>query len=131
VRFINEHKDHQVGPDGLCWGVESICAVLFALSRVIAPSTYYDARDRAPSRRALRDAELKAEITRVFKANYDLFGARKIWLILRTEDRGGPAAPSSGLCASWASKAPDEARPTTVDDEQHQRPTDLVDAGRR
>jgi putative transposase len=36
----------------------------------IAPSSYYDQTRREPSRREVRDEELKAEITRVHAANY-------------------------------------------------------------
>jgi putative transposase len=50
VAFIDEHKDR--------FGVEPICAVLSEHGALIAPSTYYDARRRPPSKRQLRDAEL-------------------------------------------------------------------------
>jgi putative transposase len=50
-----------------------------------APSTYYDAKSRPPSRRAVTDAELKVEIGRVFKANFDCYGAAKIWRQLHRE----------------------------------------------
>ena len=39
-------------------GVEPICRVLSEHGVTIAPSTYYEARDRPPSKRALRDAEV-------------------------------------------------------------------------
>jgi putative transposase len=45
----------------------------------VAPSGYYAHKARPPSARALRDAELKVEIARVHKANYEVYGARKIW----------------------------------------------------
>jgi putative transposase len=51
----------------------------------IAPSTYYAARDRAPSRQTLRDEQLKAEISRVYQDNYGVYGARKVWLVLNRE----------------------------------------------
>jgi putative transposase len=51
----------------------------------IAPSTYYEARDRAPSRRAIRDEQLAVEVSRVHQANYDVYGARKVWLQLNRE----------------------------------------------
>jgi putative transposase len=56
----------------------------------IATSTYYEAAARQPSRRALRDADLKVEIARVRAANYDVYGPRKIWLQLNRE--GVPVA---------------------------------------
>ncbi|UEQ01853.1 IS3 family transposase, partial [Mycobacterium tuberculosis] len=48
----------------------------------IAPSTYYDHINREPSRRELRDGELKEHISRVHAANYGVYGARKVWLTL-------------------------------------------------
>jgi putative transposase len=38
----------------------------------IAPSTYYAARARPPSPRAIRDDQLKKEIMRVFVDNYSV-----------------------------------------------------------
>jgi hypothetical protein len=106
VRFIDEHTDHRVGPDGLRWGVESICSVLFEHGCVIAPSTYYDARRRAPSRRALRDEQLKIEIIRVYEDNHELFGARKVWLILRGELIAQVTGAAAGRCCGWLARAP-------------------------
>ena len=64
IRFITEHKDNQVpGPDGgagLRWGVEPMCAVLSAHGVPISASAYYEWMTKAPTRRALRDAELVA-----------------------------------------------------------------------
>jgi putative transposase len=77
VRFISEHKDRADG--GLRWGVEPICAVLTEHGLKIAPSAYYAARSRQPSARAVRDEQLKAEISRVWKANYEVYGAEKVW----------------------------------------------------
>ena len=51
----------------------------------IAPSTYYAARARPPSPRAVRDEELKKEIVRVFTENYSVYGAKKIWWALNRE----------------------------------------------
>ena len=45
----------------------------------VAASTYYAAKNRPPSARARRDAELKKEIMRVFDDNFGVYGARKIW----------------------------------------------------
>ena len=55
IRFIDEHKDRRSGE--LRWGIEPIAKLLG-----IAPSTYYAAKKRPPSARALRDAELKPQI---------------------------------------------------------------------
>jgi hypothetical protein len=55
VRFIDEHKG--------VFGVEPICRVLTGHGAPIAPSTYYAAKARLPSSRAVRDEQLKAEIS--------------------------------------------------------------------
>ena len=53
--FIQFNKDDVV--EGRKLGVELICEVL-----QVAPSTYYAARDRAPSARTLSDAVLSGEL---------------------------------------------------------------------
>lgn len=58
------------------YGVEPICRVLTEHGCPIAPSTYYEARGRAASKRAVRDEELKVEIARVHGENYSVYGAR-------------------------------------------------------
>jgi putative transposase len=127
VRFIDEHKDRTHG--GLRWGVESICAVLTEHGAKIAPSTYYDARKRQPSRRELRDEQLKALITKVHAENYGVYGARKIWLAL---NRQGVAVARCtverlmnelGLVGAHRGKR----WRTTIADPAALRPTDLVD----
>jgi len=75
--FTGEHKE--------VFGVEPICRVLTQHGAPIAPSTYYAARSRPPSARAARDARLRDEITRVWKENYEVYGADKIWLELNRQ----------------------------------------------
>ncbi|MGV0739688.1 IS3 family transposase [Mycobacterium syngnathidarum] len=77
--YIDTHKEQ--------YGVEPICRVLSAHGCKIAPSTYYDAcvRRQNPSKRQVRDEELKTEITRVHRKNYSVYGARKVWLQCRCE----------------------------------------------
>jgi putative transposase len=72
IAFIDKHRHS--------WGVEPICRVL-----PIAPSTYYAARARPPAERTLRDEYLKVEIVRVWKDNYKVYGADKIWRALNRE----------------------------------------------
>jgi transposase InsO family protein len=72
VTFIDDYRHR--------WGVEPICRVL-----PIAPSTYHAYKKRAPSERALRDEYLKSEIKRVWKANFKVYGARKIHRQLNRE----------------------------------------------
>src|SRR5664280_763729 len=57
VDYIEEHRD--------AFGVEPICTVLSSADVTIAPSTYYAARTRPPSARAVRDEEVTAEISTV------------------------------------------------------------------
>jgi putative transposase len=80
VAFIAEHKQ--------VFGVEPICRVLTEHGVQIAPSTYYAARSRPPSPRALRDADLLVQISRIYSdrdLGRGLYGARKVWLQLRRE----------------------------------------------
>jgi putative transposase len=56
--------------------VLEICAVLEELGVKIAPSTYYEHRDRIPTEREQRDEELKVAILRVHSENYGVYGAR-------------------------------------------------------
>ena len=60
--------------EGRRLGVEPICNTL-----QVASSTYYAARDRPPSKRALRDAELLPRLVEIWEANYEVYGSRKLW----------------------------------------------------
>jgi len=78
VSFIDAHREQ--------YGVEPICQQL-----PIAPSVYYEAKARQadPSllpARSRRDAELVGEIERVHKANFRVYGARKVWRQLHREN---------------------------------------------
>ena len=64
------------------FGVEPICRVLSEHGVPIAPSTYYEARSRRPSKRAVRDAEITALIPQPGSTG-SCVGARKMWLHLR------------------------------------------------
>jgi putative transposase len=77
VKFIDTHRGR--------FGVAPICRVLCEHGLKIAPSTYYDATGRPPSRRAVRDDELKVHIARVHADNYGVYGPRKVWLQLNRE----------------------------------------------
>jgi putative transposase len=76
VAFIDANKDDVV--EGSRLGVEPICEVL-----LVASSTYYAARDRVPSARARRDAELLPRLVKLWKANYEVYGSRKLWKAAR------------------------------------------------
>ena len=70
VDYVDGHKDE--------FGIEPICSVL-----QFAPSTYYAAKSRLPSARALRDAVLMPLLLALFIANYRVYGAHKLWKAAR------------------------------------------------
>jgi len=76
VRFIDERRDEH--------GVEPIYRTL-----EIAPSTYYSAKSRPASARAIRDAVMMPILLALWQAHYSVYGTRKLW-----------TAASSG-CAFW------------------------------
>ncbi|QFS90441.1 Integrase core domain protein [Mycobacterium sp. THAF192] len=49
----------------------------------MAPSTYYDAKTRPPSARAQRDAVLGPALRQLWKDNYQVYGAHKLWKTAR------------------------------------------------
>ncbi len=117
MSFIDGHRDR--------WGVEPICRVL-----QVAPSSYYAARSRPPSARALRDAELKVEIKRVYKEHFEVYGARKVWRQLHREgivvgrDRVARLMGELGICGVVRGRP----RRTTIPAQTaEQRPADLVE----
>ncbi|WSA04903.1 IS3 family transposase (plasmid) [Streptomyces sp. NBC_00841] len=78
VAFIDEHRDR-------FGGVEPICRTLTEHDCSIHPSTYYAHKKRLPSARALRDAELAPLIIKIYRDNYSVYGARKIWAELKRQ----------------------------------------------
>ncbi len=66
VGFVDENRGEL--------GVEPICDAL-----QVAPSTYYAAKKRPPSARALRDAVMIPILLALWKANYSVYGAHKLW----------------------------------------------------
>jgi hypothetical protein len=77
VDYAADHRDQ--------FGVEPICRVLTEHGCPIAPSTFYDAVSRRPSRRALREKQIIAQIEAERAGNRFVagLGARKMWLRLR------------------------------------------------
>jgi HTH-like domain len=55
------------------------------LRPVLGKGQQIAAEARPPSKRALRDEELKVRIVRVHAANYGVYGPRKVWLALNRE----------------------------------------------
>jgi putative transposase len=96
----------------------------------IAPSTYYDARDRQPSKRKLRDTELIALIETERKSKFvTLLGARKMWLRLRGKGHDVARCTVERLMREMGISGVTRAKTprTTVPDEKAARPKDLVD----
>jgi putative transposase len=116
TRYIDDNKD--------AYGVEPICALL-----PIAPSTYYETKARPPSARALRDAELKTEIRRVYEANFGVYGARKVWRQLSREGIATARCTVERLMRQMGLKGVvrGKTRRTTVPDTTAPQPADLVE----
>ena len=97
----------------------------------IAPSTYYAAKSRPPSARAVRDAELCVEIVRVFDENLGVYGADKIWTQLNREEirvaRCTVERLMGDLGISGARRGKGWTPTTTRPDETLARPADLVE----
>ena len=65
------------------FGVEPICTVLSSAGLQVAPSTYYAARSRPPSARAVRDLVLITALVALWTDNYHVYDARKLWKTAR------------------------------------------------
>jgi putative transposase len=106
------------------WGVEPICRTL-----QVAPSSYFAAKTRPPSARAIRDESLGADITRIHDAHFGVYGVRKLWHQLRREgeavgrDQVGRLMRALGLAGATRTKRIRTTKPAVVS----QRPADLVE----
>ena len=123
MAFIDEHRER--------FGVEPICRVLREHDVKIAPSTYYAAKSRPASQRALRDEVLKVEIRRVYDDNFVVYGADKIWDHLNNEDHIRVARCTverlmRDLQISGVRRGRSWVR-TTITDDGTERPADLVE----
>lgn len=138
IRFITEHKDHQVpGPDGgagLGWGVEPMCEALTKAGIKISPSTYYEWVNKQPTRRQLRDAELVA----IIRAQRDdkktgrfvqTLGSRKLWIRLRGQGHDVARCTVERIMGEqgWEGARYGSKHTTTVQDAAQPRYPDLVD----
>ncbi len=116
TRYIDENRGR--------FGVEPICTTL-----QIAPSTYYAAKRRPPSARALSDATLKPELSRIHEDNFGVYGARKLWRQLLREgirvgrDRVARLMRELGIAGVVRGKL----KRTTVPAAVAERPGDLVE----
>jgi transposase InsO family protein len=120
VSFIDPQREEH--------GVEPICRQL-----PIAPSVYYEskAREADPSRlpqRAVRDAALREEIERVWKKNFGVYGARKVWRQLLREEVDVARCTVERLMREMGLEGVVRGRKvkTTIPDGLAERPMDLV-----
>lgn len=116
TRYIDEHARS--------FGVEPICRTL-----EIAPSSYYAARSRPPSARALADEQLKPKIATIHAENFAVYGAYKLWRELRRQgenvgrDRVARLMGTLGLSGATRERSIRTTRPAEV----ASRPADLVE----
>ena len=120
VKFIDDHRGAH--------GVEPICSVL-----PIAPATYYEHRAKRadPARlsdRAKTDEALRPEIQRVFDANWQVYGVRKIWRQLRREGFDVARCTVARLMKCMGIQGIIRGKPqkTTVQDKKQPCPLDKV-----
>lgn len=116
MHYIDQRRD--------VWGVEPICRAL-----QFASQTYYATKARPPSARALRDAELRVEILRVYEENRRVYGADKIWTQLNREGTRVARCTVERLMRQLGIQGIRRGRrwKTTIPDELQARPSDLVD----
>lgn len=115
IPFIDEQRRS--------FGVEPICREL-----AVAPSSYYAAKSRPPSARSVSDATLADVIGRVHRANFGVYGIRKVWKTLRRQgvdagrDQVARVMKLVGLQGATRAKTIRTTRPAARDE----RPADLV-----
>jgi len=121
VEFVDSQREQH--------GVQPVLRALEGTPAQIAPSTYYAAKTRPVSARAVRDGELAEMIERVHEENYGVYGARKVWHELNRQ--GVPVARctverlmrEAGLRGLLRDKSPRTTRPAP----ETARPGDLVE----
>ena len=123
IAFIDANRQRVSGR--LRWGIEPICAVL-----QIAPSTYHAAKARPLSARAVRDAELRPQVLRVWEQNLAVYGADKVWDQLNKDGVRVARCTVERLMAELGLQGCRRGRlwvrTTEGDDHRLDRPADLV-----
>ena len=94
----------------------------------IAPSTYYAALTRPRSERAVRDEELMQMIDKIYRNNFAVYGARKVWWQLRRDgiDVGRGRVERLMRRMGLAGAVRGKTVRTTVQDKDGVRAADLV-----
>jgi putative transposase len=121
VEFVDSQREEH--------GVQPVLEALKQTPAEIAPSTYYAARSRPESARAVSDRVLAEKIEQVHEENYGVYGARKVWAELNRH--GVEVARCTverlmreiGLRGLLRDRGPRTTRPAP----ETGRPTDLVD----
>jgi putative transposase len=120
VKFIDDHRGAH--------GVEPICEML-----PIAPATYYEHLAKRTnlarlSDRAKRDKALRPKIQRVFDANWQVYGVRKVWRQLRREGIDVARCTVARLMKSMGLQGIIRGKPqkTTIPDKKLPCPLDKV-----
>jgi putative transposase len=95
----------------------------------VASSTYYAAKARPPSARALRDAVLMPILLALWTANYRVYGARKLWKAARRAGHDVGRDQVARLMRQLGIQGRRRGRrvTTTRRNETADRPADLVD----
>jgi putative transposase len=116
VEYIDTHKTE--------FGVEPICGVL-----QVAPSTYYAAKSRPTSARAIRDAVMIPILMAIWTANYRVYGAHKLWKAARRAGHDIGRDQVARLMRGAGIEGVHRARKvrTTRPDQSAARPPDLVE----
>ena len=104
--------------------VEPICRTL-----QVAPSTYYAAKNRPVSARAIRDAVMMPILLALWAANYKVYGVRKLWKAAHRAGHYIGRDQVGRLMAQLGIRGVQRSRRvrTTVPDGRADRPPDLVD----
>jgi putative transposase len=116
IRYIDMNRDR--------FGVEPICTTL-----QVAPSTYYAAKTRPVCARRVRDEELLREIGRVWRENFSVYGADKVWTQLNREGITVARCTVERLMRTLGLHGVrrETKHRTTIPDDLAARPADLVE----
>src|SRR5512139_2703448 len=121
IAYIDAHRDQ--------FGVELICAVLrAAIPGFLTSRGYRAARTRPPSDREIRDEQLMAELARVHRDNYSVYGVKKIHAAMTRRGWQVGREQTRRLMRKTGLRGVQRGKPvfTTVTDPADQRPPDLV-----
>jgi putative transposase len=116
IAYIDAHRER--------FGVEPICRAL-----QFARRTYWATKQRRPSARSVRDAELRPMIERVHRENFGVYGAAKVWAQLNREDQHVARCTVERLMRDLGLRGAVRGKPvrTTFAADAADRPRDLVD----